>query len=180
MYPGLQQTSKMDCFVTAVHGFSSLDYCCRTHHLGCLWESWIHLCLCCFLRYTAWEVSQYGVSSGPNFTVLGLKTKIYSVNLPTQFEYGKTIQRNHTSYVLLSDTDTIKLSSCDENPTATISVSLLYVWSKVLLCKENIQKQKFVKKVWWSSSLKHTTQPAFTCSKLTIEKLEQGVKYVQS
>ena len=131
-------------------------------------------------KYTAWEVSQYGVSSGPYFTVLGLKTKIYSVNLRTQFEYGKTIQRNHTSYVLLSDTDTIKLSSCDENPTATISVSLLYVWSKVLLCKENIQKQKFVKKVWWSSSLKDTTQPAFTCSKLTIETLEQGVKYVQS
>ena len=26
----------------------------------------------------------------------------------------------------------------------------------------------------------HTTQPAFTCSKLTIETLEQGVKYVQS
>ena len=24
------------------------------------------------------------------------------------------------------------------------------------------------------------TQPAFTCSKLTIERLEQGVKYVQS
>ena len=24
------------------------------------------------------------------------------------------------------------------------------------------------------------TQPAFTCSKLTVEKLEQGVKYVQS
>ena len=24
------------------------------------------------------------------------------------------------------------------------------------------------------------TQPAFTCSKLTIESLEQGVKYVQS
>ena len=27
---------------------------------------------------------------------------------------------------------------------------------------------------------KITTQPAFTCSKLTIETLEQGVKYVQS
>ena len=27
---------------------------------------------------------------------------------------------------------------------------------------------------------KLTTQPAFTCSKLTIETLEQGVKYVQS
>ena len=25
-----------------------------------------------------------------------------------------------------------------------------------------------------------TTQPAITCSKLTIETLEQGVKYVQS
>ena len=25
-----------------------------------------------------------------------------------------------------------------------------------------------------------TAQPAFTCSKLTIETLEQGVKYVQS
>ena len=25
-----------------------------------------------------------------------------------------------------------------------------------------------------------TTQPAFTCSKLTIETLEQGVKYVQN
>ena len=27
---------------------------------------------------------------------------------------------------------------------------------------------------------KKNTQPAFTCSKLTIETLEQGVKYVQS
>ena len=48
----------------------------------------------------------------------------------------------HTSYVLLSDTDTIKLSSCDENPTATMSVSFLYVCSKVLLCKKNMQKIK--------------------------------------
>ena len=28
--------------------------------------------------------------------------------------------------------------------------------------------------------LSTTSQPAFTCSKLTIETLEQGVKYVQS
>ena len=28
--------------------------------------------------------------------------------------------------------------------------------------------------------LKAIPQPAFTCSKLTIETLEQGVKYVQS
>ena len=29
-------------------------------------------------------------------------------------------------------------------------------------------------------SVKTLSQPAFTCSKLTIETLEQGVKYVQS
>ena len=30
------------------------------------------------------------------------------------------------------------------------------------------------------NSFKDTQQPAITCSKLTIETLEQGVKYVQS
>ena len=30
------------------------------------------------------------------------------------------------------------------------------------------------------SSVEMFSQPAFTCSKLTIETLEQGVKYVQS
>ena len=29
-------------------------------------------------------------------------------------------------------------------------------------------------------SKRHISQPVFTCSKLTIEILEQGVKYVQS
>ena len=31
-----------------------------------------------------------------------------------------------------------------------------------------------------TSLLETTSQPAFTCSELTIETLEQGVKYVQS
>ena len=31
-----------------------------------------------------------------------------------------------------------------------------------------------------SDATEQPTQPAFTCSKLTIEILEQGVKYVQS
>ena len=31
-----------------------------------------------------------------------------------------------------------------------------------------------------SDFLPRVSQPAFTCSKLTIETLEQGVKYVQS
>ena len=33
---------------------------------------------------------------------------------------------------------------------------------------------------WSKLQIKVSTQPAFTCSKLTIETLEQGVKYVQS
>ena len=34
---------------------------------------------------------------------------------------------------------------------------------------------------WWCYNLKlNRAQPAFTCSKLTIEILEQGMKYVQS
>ena len=32
----------------------------------------------------------------------------------------------------------------------------------------------------FSAKIDKTTQPAVTCSKLTIETLEQGVKYVQS
>ena len=31
----------------------------------------------------------------------------------------------------------------------------------------------------FKDSKKGSTQPAFTCSELTIEKLEQGMKYVQ-
>ena len=40
-----------------------------------------------------------------------------------------------------------------------------------------------IKHVWYLLIIKWThvaTQPTFTCSKLTIETLEQGVKYVQS
>ena len=32
----------------------------------------------------------------------------------------------------------------------------------------------------WVDSYIITTKPSFTCSKLTIETLEQGVRYVQS
>ena len=40
---------------------------------------------------------------------------------------------------------------------------------------------QILRKYWFGlRSLKTVTQPAITCSKLTIETLEQGVKYVQS
>ena len=44
--------------------------------------------------------------------------------------------------------------------------------------------RKYAFHMFCKSIIKHNklsiTQPAFTCSKLTIETLEQGVKYVQS
>ena len=47
-------------------------------------------------------------------------------------------------------------------------------------------EKKFEKIVWQGpeyaseSYCRDLTQPEFTCSSLTIEKLEQGIKYVQS
>ena len=43
--------------------------------------------------------------------------------------------------------------------------------------KEKWRQDSGVKKI---VSQKSIVQPAFTCSKLTIETLEQGVKYVQT
>ena len=56
---------------------------------------------------------------------------------------------------------------------------------KELLLKRHVyyisnQKLVFVLCKTCLKFLKEDTQPAFTCSKLTIEALEQGVKYVQS
>ena len=45
----------------------------------------------------------------------------------------------------------------------------------IKMCKHK-KWGKYIKK----NHSKDKTQPAFTCSKLTIETLEQGVKYVQS
>ena len=47
------------------------------------------------------------------------------------------------------------------------------------ICDSNSNKVGTYKTRSRNSSIK-STQPAITCSKLTIEKLEQGVKYVQS
>ena len=46
-----------------------------------------------------------------------------------------------------------------------------------MFVKENADRKK---KINWKTAAIHTniTQPAFTCTKLTIETLEQGVKYV--
>ena len=52
-----------------------------------------------FIPSTAWKVFKYGVISGPYFSVFGLNTKIYGVNLRIQSEYKKIRTRNKTVFV---------------------------------------------------------------------------------
>ena len=49
--------------------------------------------------------------------------------------------------------------------------------SAVILVQVKLLLSIFYVTLFWSNVV---TQPAFTCSNLTIETLEQGVKYVQS
>ena len=62
-----------------------------------------------------------------------------------------------------------------------IVVSLLHLHSLnfiAIICSSNIQ-ETFVRSSYAVISYK-PSQPAFTCSNLTMKTLEQGVKYVQS
>ena len=47
-----------------------------------------------------------------------------------------------------------------------------------VFCKDSISQKNFILHV--SLGSEYTSQPAMSCSKLTIRTLEQGVKYVQS
>ena len=50
------------------------------------------------LPYTAWKLSKYGVFSGPQFLVFGLKTEIYFVNLRIQSKYRKIRTRRNSLF----------------------------------------------------------------------------------
>ena len=52
------------------------------------------------MRFTAWEVSKYGVISGPHFPAFGLNLEIYGVNLRIQSECRKIRTRNNFVYIL--------------------------------------------------------------------------------
>ena len=52
----------------------------------------------------------------------------------------------------------------------------IWLWALILKNRSEPWKNDYLENVNWIE--KHT-QPAFTCSKLTEETLEQGVKYVQ-
>ena len=54
---------------------------------------------------TARKVSKYGVFSGPHFSVFGLNTDIYSVNLHTQSKYGKIRTRKNSVFGHFSRSD---------------------------------------------------------------------------
>ena len=47
---------------------------------------------------TGWNVSKYGVISGPHFPVFRLNTEIYEVNLCIQWEYRKMRTRNNSVF----------------------------------------------------------------------------------
>ena len=47
---------------------------------------------------TVWKVSKYGVFAGPYFSVFGLNTESYGVNLRIQYEYGKTQIRRNSAF----------------------------------------------------------------------------------
>ena len=55
--------------------------------------------------------------------------------------------------------------------------SILVIWKG---SKYDFVHQKLCEKLSKKDREKRITQPAITCSKLTIETWEQGVKYVQS
>ena len=52
----------------------------------------------------------------------------------------------------------------------------LFYWTSPVAASDCCPCKQLFLQHFWSAP----TQPAFTCSKLTVETLEQGVKYVQS
>ena len=52
--------------------------------------------------------------------------------------------------------------------------------SKLIFISKAITIKFYQRQLEKGGGLQVSSQPAFTCSKLTIEILEQGVKYVQS
>ena len=63
-------------------------------------------------------------------------------------------------------------------PEPTISI-LEYFFQSTEIAKNTLELS-LIKVTSRNDWLKGTSEPVFTCSKLTIETLEQGVKYVQS
>ena len=63
-----------------------------------------------------------------------------------------------------------------------LNVVSLVLATYLSLLQVSIRVPKISKEIFTASmqDITNVTQPAFTCSKLTVETLEQGVKYVQS
>ena len=59
-------------------------------------------------------MSKYGVISDPCFTVFGLNTEIYSINLRIQFEYRKIQTRNNSVFGHFSRSDGFDIISISE------------------------------------------------------------------
>ena len=73
------------------------------------------------------------------------------------------------------------LSGVDHHHHIIIIISKSYqITSSSFFLKPYLPKVTFSLSLKAFENLIESTQPAFTCSKLTTETLEQGVKYVQS
>ena len=61
------------------------------------------------IKCTVWKVSKYGVFSGPYFSVFGLNTKIYGLNLRIQIEYRKIQTKKNSLFGHFSHSDVLSL-----------------------------------------------------------------------
>ena len=68
---------------------------------------------------TAWKVFKYGVFSGPYFSVFGLNTEIYRVNLRIQFKYRKIRTRKNSVFGHFSCSKQRSLLSSQQKLTLT-------------------------------------------------------------
>ena len=76
---------------------------------------------------------------------------------------------------------TFKLKQNQFAVICTRSYDMQYMYSTVYVSLHSQSGWCFEIALWIISVLRtHLSQPAITCSKLTVETIEQGVKYVQS
>ena len=151
-----------------------------------------------------WKVSKYGVFSGPYFPVFGLNTKRCSVSLRIQSECAKIWTKKNFVFGHFSRSVELCIGSqslCFGFTSEYVpQLSALKLYMYILLSRQAVQCKfhpgravpsvldhcKIQNFPAVSPQTKKTGTPkkspdtTVTCSELTIETLEQGVKYFKS
>ena len=134
---------------------------------------------------TTWKVSEYGVFSSPYFSVFGLNTEIYGVNLRIHSEYRKIQTRKNSVFGFFSRS--VGSSFCILH-MYSLNLCITYVFTAKVTCGLNAElwNSKLQTLIWelrvailinlwfWDRCslffVKAATfQPLFTCSKSIIE-----------